>query len=53
MDDDILGHERPPKDGFDSFIYEDPEYFEDEMQDVSEQPDVCQPAGHFLMVSYM
>lgn len=49
--DDLLG-ERPPADaGFDSFIFEDPSFIEDELQNISEEPDVCQPAGHVIMVS--
>lgn len=53
LDDDDLMRERPPQDaGFDSFLFEDPSFIEDELQNISQEPDVCQPSGHIIMVSY-
>lgn len=50
-DDFDLSGEMPPTEGFDSFIYDEPSFIEDELQNVSETPNDFQPPGHCIMVS--
>lgn len=49
-DDDLFG-ERPPEGAFDSFVFDEPSFYEDELQNIADEPDVCQPPGHEILVS--
>lgn len=46
-----LGDELPPEDGFISFI--DDASLQDDGNHVSFETNICRPAGHVFMVSYM
>lgn len=51
FDDDLeLCGEQPPE-GFDSFVYDEPSFIEDELHYISDLPDGEQPPGHSVMVS--